>query len=146
MQIFVKLKYFCKRFWMAITWERNLWGTMAVVITLSLFHEDFNTTTTSLLETSDKTINQIQNVLQSKKAKNISKKPTGRGTGNFAIVFRDKKFKKKTNSNNNCYNLHKLRDFRKHCFLLDKRLKRTTQKSQREESQKMDLRRSRGRI
>ena len=44
-------------------------------------------TTTNLLETSDKMIDQIQSILQSKEAKNINKKTT-RAIKDLAIVFR----------------------------------------------------------
>ena len=56
---------------MTLRWE--LWDTIAIVIALNSSYEDFNTTTTSLLEIGKKIINQIQNVLQLKEVKNISK-------------------------------------------------------------------------
>lgn len=56
-----------------MTLSRDLWDIIAIMITLDSLHKDFDTTTTSLLETEDKTIDQIQSILQLKKAKNLSK-------------------------------------------------------------------------
>lgn len=56
-----------------MTLERDLWDTIAIVIVLDTLHDNFDTITASLLETRDKTIDQIQSILQLKKAKNISK-------------------------------------------------------------------------
>lgn len=58
-QIFTKVKYLFKRLCMTITLSRDLWDTIAIVIALDSLHEDFDTTTASLLETGNKTINQI---------------------------------------------------------------------------------------
>ncbi len=58
---------------MTITLIQDLWDTIAIVIILDTLYDDFETTITSLLESGDKIINQIQSILQSKEAKNISK-------------------------------------------------------------------------
>ena len=55
-QIFVEVKYLCKRLHLAMTPGRDLWDIIAIIITLNLLYENFNTTTASLLETGDKTI------------------------------------------------------------------------------------------
>ncbi len=62
---------------------------IVIVIALNFLYKDFNTTTVSLLKVGNKTIDQIQNILQSKKAKNISKQATRESTSNLAMVFRD---------------------------------------------------------
>lgn len=73
-----------------------------------LLHKDFDTTTTSILETGDKTINQISSILQSKKANNFNKQIIG-GIDNLAIAFRIKNGpKRKANNDNECYNCYKL--------------------------------------
>ena len=108
---------------------QDLWDTIAIVIALDSLHKDFDTTTASLLETGDKTIDQIQSILQSKEAKNLSKQATG-STGNLAMAFRDKSgSKKKANSNDECYNCHKLGHFGRDCSLPNRRLNRNTQQS-----------------
>ena len=69
MQIFAEVRYLCKRLRTAMTPGRDLWDTIAIVIALDTLHDDFDTTTASLLESGDKTIDQIQSILQSKKPK-----------------------------------------------------------------------------
>lgn len=56
MQIFVKVKYLCKCLHSAITPSRKLWDTITNVIAFDLLYEDFDTTSASLLETGNKTI------------------------------------------------------------------------------------------
>lgn len=125
MWIFVKVKYFYKRLQTAITLRRHLWNTIAIVIALNSLHENFDTTIASFLETGDKTIDQIQSILQFKKVKNISKQGIIRGASNFAIAFRAKEPKKKANNNNECYNCYKLKNFGRNNFFSNRRLNKT---------------------
>lgn len=74
---------------------RDLWDTIAIMITLDSLNKDFDTTTASLLEIDDKIIDQIQKILQFQEAKNICKQAFGSGTGNLTIAFRDKNVPKK---------------------------------------------------
>lgn len=46
---------------------------IVIVIALNFLYNNFDTTTLSLLEADNKTIDQIENILQSKEANNISK-------------------------------------------------------------------------
>lgn len=62
------------------------------------------------------------------------------------MALRDKGPKKKAISDDKCYNCHKLGQFGRDCFLLDRRLNRTTQQSWREESRRRDSRRGRSGI
>ena len=87
MQIFAEVRYLYKRLCIAMTPGRDLWDTIAIVIALDTLYDDFETTTTSLLETGDKTIDQIQSIPQSKEAKNISKRITG-AVGDLAMAFK----------------------------------------------------------
>lgn len=145
MQIFAKVKCLCKCLRMAMTPNRDFWNTIAIVITLDSLHEDFDTTIASLLETGDKTIDQIQSILQSKEAKNLSKQATG-DTGDLVMAFRDKRPKKKANTDDEYYNCHKFGHFGRNCFLPDRKLSRTTQQSRREELRRRDSRRRRSGI
>ena len=92
-----------------MTPDRDLWNTIAIVIALDTLYNNFNTTTASLvLKSGDKTIDQIQSILQSKEAKNISKWATG-VTSDLAIAFRDSNGpKKKAQKDEECFNYHKL--------------------------------------
>lgn len=77
-----------------------------------------------------------------KKAKNLSKRAT-KDTSDLAMTFRNKKPKRKANSDDKCYNYHKLEHFGRDCFLPNRRLNRTTQQLRRGESQRDDSRKSR---
>lgn len=67
----------------------NFGDIIAIVNPLNSLYKDFDTITASLLETEDKTIDQIWSILQLKEAKNLSKEAT-ENTENLAITFRDK--------------------------------------------------------
>lgn len=94
---------------------------IAIMIALDFLQKGFDITTTSLLETGDKTIDQIQSILQLKEAKNLSKQVT-KSVRDLAMAFLDRK--KKANTNNKYYNCHKLGHFSQNCPLPDKRLNR----------------------
>lgn len=46
-----------------MTPNQDLWDIKAIVIALNSLHQDFYTTTTSLCETGDKIIDEIQSIL-----------------------------------------------------------------------------------
>lgn len=131
MQIFAEVRYLCKRLRTAMTPGRDPWDTIAIVIALDTLHDDFDSTTASLLEAGDKSIDQIQSILQRREAKNISKRSTG-AVGDVAMAFRDNQAtKRKANSNEECYNCHRLGHFGCDCPLPDRRLNRNTNPSPR---------------
>lgn len=112
MHIFAKVRYLCKRLRTATTPGRDLWDTIAIVIALDSLHDDFNTTTASLFDTGDKTIDQIQSILHSKDAKNISKRKKG-AVGDLAMSFRNnnRSQKKKATNGDKYFNCHNLVHF-----------------------------------
>lgn len=87
-QIFAKVRYLCKHFHTKMTPGWNIWNTIAIVIALDTLHNNFDMTTTSLLKTGDKTIDQIESILQLKKAKNIRKQTTG-AVKNLTMLYKD---------------------------------------------------------
>ncbi len=104
-QIFAEVRYLFKRFRTAMTSGRDLWYTRAIVIALDTLYDNFDRTTACLLESGDKTIDQINSILQSKEAKNISKRTTG-AVRDLAMAFLDRKIK--ANSDEEWYNCHQL--------------------------------------
>lgn len=56
------------------------------------------------------------------------------------MIFGDKiMLNRKVNSDDKCYNCHKLGYFGRHCFFQNKRLNKNTHQFQREKSQKSNL-------
>lgn len=97
-----------------------------IVIVFNSLYKDFDMTIASLLETSDKIIDQIQNISQSKEVKNLSKQAT-RDTRDLAMAFRDKGPKTKARSDDEYYICYKLRYFGQDYFLPDRRPNKITQ-------------------
>ena len=73
---------------MAIALGCDPWDTIVIVIALNTIHNDFDSIIANFLEVGDKSIDQIQIILQSKKAKNISKQSTGVVT-KMAMLFKN---------------------------------------------------------
>lgn len=59
MQLFAKADYLYKRPHKVMTQSQDLFNIITIVIVVDKLYEDFNTTTTSLLEIGNKMINQI---------------------------------------------------------------------------------------
>lgn len=97
-----------------LEYNRNL-------IALNSLHKNFDITTISLLKIGNKTIDQIQSILQLKKIKNFFKRAI-EVFEDLVIVFQDGK--KKANTGNECYNCHKLGYFGQDCPLSNKKLNR----------------------
>ncbi len=105
--------------------------TIAIVIFLDTLHDNFDSIFTNLLEVKNKSINEIQSILQSKETKNISKQATG-VVANVVILFRNNQgMKKKANSNEKCYNCHKFGHFGRNYQLLNRRLNKNTNQNKR---------------
>lgn len=59
MQIFIEVRYLCKYLCIAMTLDRDIWVTIAIVIALDTLYNNFDMTTSSLQKIRDKTIDQI---------------------------------------------------------------------------------------
>lgn len=81
---------------------------MTIMIVLDSLYKNFNTTIASFLEIEDKMIEQIESILQSENANNISKQAIRGGASNLVMTFRNKGPKIKANNNDKCYSCHKL--------------------------------------
>lgn len=93
-----------------MTKRKDPFKTMAIIIALDTLHDNYNTTTASMLETGNKSINEIFAIIQSKKAK-FKSKHIIRNIGNAVMTIRGKTSnllfqKRKANSDKDCYNCH----------------------------------------
>lgn len=122
MSIFADVRFLVKRLRSAITPNRDIWDSIAIVVALDSLHDDFETITTSMLERGDKTIEEIQQILASAEAKFISKRAT-EITADLAMISRGKNGtgKRKATSEDRCYNCHKFGHFRRDCRNADQR-------------------------
>lgn len=128
--IFADVRLLTKCLRAALTSNSNIYDSIAIVIPLESIHDDFDTKTSSLLETGDKTIDEIQQILCSAKAKNLSKRATGI-TGDPAMAFRGSGgqqysaqysgTKRKANSDEQCYNFNKFGHYGRDCNQPDRR-------------------------
>ncbi len=137
--IFADVRLLTKRLRAALTLNRDIYDSIAIVIALDSIHDDFETKTSSLLETGDKTIDEIQQILCSAEAKNLSKRATG-VTNDLAMSFRgpprgyNERYndryndnyspgggKRKAYSDERCFNCHKLGHYGRDCTLPDRR-------------------------
>lgn len=58
--IFADVQFLIKQLQAAITSNQDIWDSIAIVIALDFLNNNFETTTASMLEQRDKTINEIQ--------------------------------------------------------------------------------------
>lgn len=71
-----------------MTPRRDLQDTIVIIIILNSLHKDFDMTTARQLETNDKIINKIYNILQPKEVENLSKQ-AATAIKNLVMVFCD---------------------------------------------------------
>lgn len=133
------MKYLYKCLCLAITQSRDFWNTISIIIAFKSLHQDFDIITANLLKMGNKSINEIQSILQLKEVKNLKKQANG-DNGDLAMVFIDKdrgiSSKRKINSNNECYDCYKLGYFGRDFFLPNKKLNKSTQQYRREDLRK----------
>lgn len=112
--VFANVRFLVKRLRSAITPNRDIWDSITIVVALNSLHNNFETTTTSMLESGDKTIDEIQQILASAEAKFISKQATG-VIGDLAILSRGKSGKRRVTSDDRCFNCNKFGHFGQDC-------------------------------
>ena len=124
--VFSKVRFLCNCLRVAIIPNKDIWDSIAIVMVIDSLHKDFNLITSGLLgQREDKTIDKIQQILFSAKAKFISKQKVGI-TANLAHMSRNNKpsysQKQKTTLNDESYNCHKIEHFGRDCRMQDFRL------------------------
>lgn len=100
---------------MVITPNHNILNNIAIAITINSLYNNFNSTTNIILKYDNKTINKIQQILVSIKAKFIGKRITSI-TRDFVMIFKNC-IKRKITSKNKCFNYKKLSYFGKNCII-----------------------------
>lgn len=88
-----------------MTEERDLFEIITIVIALDILYNDFDTTIASMLETGNKSINEIFTIIQSKEAK-FKNKQAIKNIVDAVLTFCVFPPKKKATYDNLCYNCH----------------------------------------
>ena len=68
------MSFFIKRLRVLIASDWDIWNNIAIIVIIDLLHNNFSITTENILEWGNKTINEIQLIFASTKAKFISKR------------------------------------------------------------------------
>ena len=105
-----------------MTEGRDLFDTIAIFIALDTLHNDFDTTTVNMLETRDKSIDEILTIIQLKEAKFKSKRATG-NISDAAMAFCAPPPKRNATYDDLCYNCHQKGHFGQDCNFPDRRRK-----------------------
>ncbi len=129
--IFAEVRFLVKRLRAAVTPNKNIWDSIAVVVATESLHEDFEHVTSGLLgQRGEKSIDKIQSILSSAEAKFVSKRAV-RVTANLAHMSKNsgQKRKAKATSEDECFNCHKMGHFGRDCKFPDYRLKKKNSSS-----------------
>ena len=75
--IFVEVKQLVQQLQSAVTEQRTIWESITLVVAFDLLHDNFEMTTASLLHSSDKNLEEIQQIVTWTKAANLAKRAVG---------------------------------------------------------------------
>lgn len=114
MSTFADIRFLIKRLQVAIISNRDIWDSIVIIVAHDSLHNDFESTTTTILECGNKTINKIQQILASAEAKLISKQATG-VIAELAMLSKGH-IKRKAALDNKSFNCEKMGHFGKNCI------------------------------
>ena len=100
--------------------NRNIWNSIAIAIAFDSLGNNFESTTTIILKCSNKTIDKIQQILASAKAKFVNKQSTYI-TGDLAMILGESQndIKKESINKIKYFNCHKMKYFKRHYTTTD---------------------------
>ncbi len=129
--IFAEVRFLIKRLRAAVTLNKDIWDSIAIVIATEFPHEDFeHVMSGSLGQGGEKSIDEIESILLSAEAKFRSKRAVG-VTANLAYMSRNigQKCKTKATSEDECFDCRKMGHFGQDCKFSDYRLKKKSSSS-----------------
>lgn len=115
--VFSEVRVLVKWLRAAVTPNRDIWDSIAIVVATDSLHEDFEHVISGLLgQGGEKSINKIQSILASSEAKFLSKRAVGT-TAELAYMSKTSNQKRKSTatSEDECFNCHKMGHFRRDC-------------------------------
>lgn len=145
--IFAEVQFLVKQLRAAVTPNKDIWDSIAVVVATKALHKDFEHVTSGLLgQGDDKSIDEIQSILSSAEAKFLSKRAVG-VTADLAHMSRNNSHKRKlpiATSEDECFNCHRMGHFSRDCKYPDYRLmkKKNTKQDRDDDSPKPRPRRA----
>ena len=83
--IFAEVKQLVQRLQSAVTEHQTIWDSITLVVALDSLHDDFEITTTPLLHSGDKDLEEIQQIVTSTEAANMAKRASGQ-TADLAMM------------------------------------------------------------
>lgn len=106
--VFADVRFLARRLRATITPERDICDSLAIVVALDSFHEDFASAIAALSQGGEKTMDGMQSALSSEEAKLRSKRATGIASDLALMSRRNVTTLKKATSQDECYNCRKM--------------------------------------
>ena len=87
--IFAEVKQLMQQLQSAMTEQRTIWGSITLVVALDSLHDNFEMTTTLLLHSGNKDLEEIQQIVTSTEAANLAIQAVG-AIADFALMAKKK--------------------------------------------------------
>lgn len=115
--IFAEVRQLVQRLQSAVIKQKTIWKSITPVIAFDLWHNNFKMTTTPLLHSGDKDLEEIQQIVISTKVANLAKHVIG-ATTDLALMAKKRQSKRvaKSKSGEECFNCRKKCYYAKDCY------------------------------